>query len=986
MFKMVSGQEQDGALQSGPQFLSQLSNSSMGSPQIFIESMPGIPHMETKSTGGATDIKQNGPEFKSDLSNPSSGSLQDSSASVHFPESVRDIQISYTDLVYDETKPLGRGAYGQVFLGTFRREPVAIKIYDFRGVLSEKDRKAILHEAKAMDKLRSKYLVGFRGIFLEPSYGLVMEYCDGGTLTQRLAKSEIRIDYAQQLLWGKQISYGLHALHSINIFHRDLKSDNVLLNTFGEAKIADFGLSQIKSSASTQSRQGSQSAAGTIPWMAPELFEGNPHSAAADIYSLGTVLWEIVARGIPFSGKMAVVIIGMVLAGRRETLPENCPKIFERLILACWQANPKQRPTAAQIGDQLDAELKLLPDAPSDSREIKLGRVSEHQESKYESDLKETSSEADFQEGLSHYKIYQYAQALPFFEKSGQRGYPLAHLYLGIMYKNSGYSVVKDDAKSQSYFKKVSESTAWFKERMETADPELQYFLGQFYEWVEKDEKQYVAYYQKAVAQGHAAANNRLGECYRYGKGVTKDAKQAVEHYQKAAEKGNADAESNLGSCYQYGVGVIKDEKQAGAYYQKAADQGHPHAQNWLGWFYQNGIGVTKDAKEAIKYYQKAAKQGESYAQNNLGVCYKNGEGVAQDEKLAISFYQRAADQGNSLAQYNLGCCYENGVGVVKDEKQAAVYYQKAADQKYLAAQYVIGQCYKDGKGVDKDEKLAVKYFQEAADIGDLASQYTLGQCYESGIGVQKDEKLAVEYYQKAAKENYALAQINLGICYQNGRGIAKNQKEAVNYFRKAADQGNSVALSNLGWCYEYGSGIAKDENQASIYYKKAADAGNAASQNSIGWRYQNGIGISKDVKQAVYYFRKGAENGNSAAQTNLGWCYEKGIGVEPNWTWAVYYYHLAAEQGNASGQNLLGVCYHNGIGVEKNINTAIYWYKLAQEQGNSDARSNLFKLGVIIPLSRNSNATFGTVVRQHVEDAFRPLGANPTNNNCLIM
>ncbi len=353
MFKMESGQEQDDTLQSGPQFLSQLSNSSMGSPQILIESMPGIPHMETKSTGGATDIKQNGPEFKSDLSNPSSGSPQDSSASVHFPESVRDIQISYTDLVYDETKPLGRGAYGQVFLGTFRREPVAIKIYDFRGILSEKDRKAILHEAKAMDKLRSKYLVGFRGIFLEPSYGLVMEYCDGATLTQRLAKSEIRIDYAQQLLWGKQISYGLHALHSINIFHRDLKSDNVLLNTFGEAKIADFGLSQIKSSASTQSRQGSQSAAGTIPWMAPELFEGNPHSAAADIYSLGTVLWEIVARRIPFSGKMAVVIKGKVrvfynIASFNLTVADRAlifPEFKEAVILGyCYNS---QSPTAS---------------------------------------------------------------------------------------------------------------------------------------------------------------------------------------------------------------------------------------------------------------------------------------------------------------------------------------------------------------------------------------------------------------------------------------------------------------------------------------------------------------------------------------------------------------------------------------------------------------------------------------------------------------
>ena len=321
-------------------------------------------------------VPQSGPHFQSALSNPSTETPIVSTIPVSVtieektksPERIREgIQIHYVDLIYDETKLLGKGAYGQVFLGTFRKEPVAIKIYDFRGVLLAKDRAAILHEAETMDQLRSKYLVGFRGIFLEPRYGLVMEYCEGGTLAQRLAKTEISIDFTQQLLWGKQISYGLHALHSVNILHRDLKSDNILLDAFNQAKIADFGLSQIKTSSSSQSQKTGSiaSAAGTIPWIAPELFEGHAHSKAADVYSLGMVLWEIVARQTPFSGRMAPVIIGMVLAGKRETLPKECPEVFRLMILACWDGDPQKRSTAEVVGDQFTAVLKSLESIPS---------------------------------------------------------------------------------------------------------------------------------------------------------------------------------------------------------------------------------------------------------------------------------------------------------------------------------------------------------------------------------------------------------------------------------------------------------------------------------------------------------------------------------------------------------------------------------------------------------------------------------------------
>ncbi len=933
--------------QTGPQFLSEVSN--LSSPDISGGAKNSIP------IGG-------GPQFLSQMSNPSlespktselpvSGGLADDAKS---PVRIREgIQIRYADLAYDETKPLGKGAYGQVFQGSFRKEPVAIKVYDFRGTLSEKDREAVLHEAETMDQLRSTYVIGFRGIFLEPRYGIVMEYCAGGTLAQRLVKPEITIDYAQQLLWGKQISYGLHALHSVRIFHRDLKSDNILLDSFGQSKVADFGLSLIKSSSSTQSQGqgGSHSAAGTIPWMAPELFEGEPHSAAADIYSLGMVLWEIVARRTPFTGRVAAVIIGMVLAGKRETLPDNCPEIFKRLIIACWHADPKQRPSAGEVGDQLDAELSQVTGVPLS--EIKRVGVREDEKTfpvvptgLVSTTRKEMLGEADFKTGFGHYLTSRYRQALPYLEKSIQCDYPPAYLYLGRMYEQ-GFGVVKDEAASKRYFQTAGSHMAWFKRQTETGSPESQFYLGRFYESVEKDDKQAVVYYQKAADQGSALAQNSLGWCYEYGIGVIKDEKLAVTYYQKAADQGQPHAQNNLGRCYQNGIGVVKDEKQAVIYYQKAADQGHATAQNWLGWFYEKGIGIAKDEKEAIKYYQKAADQGEAYAQYNLGRCYQNGIGMVKDEKQAFVYYRRAAEQGNASALYGLGYAYQYGIGVTKDERQAVVYYQKAADQ------------------------------------GSTSAQFSIGYAYQHGIGVVKNESQAVGYYQKAANQGDANGQCNLGLCYRNGVVVAKDEKQAVALFQKAAEQGNAAGQCNLGWCYENGFGVSKDPRQAVNFYQKAAAQGLAAAQSSLGWCYQSGLGVVRNDRMAADYYLRAASQGYAFAQHKMGWVCENGIGVEPDIKQAVFWYRSAAEQGNADAQNNLGACYHNATGVEKDTKKAIYWYQLAAAQGKTLARDNLRLLGVYVPVATNPSSTFGGGTRQNISQIRRPAAAS--DKGCRI-
>jgi len=246
-----------------------------------------------------------------------------------------------------------------VFEGEYHKSRVAIKVYDFRGSLMAAQQEAVWREAALMESLRSEYLVGFRGLCFDPRYCLVMEYCEGGTLRARLDDKQA-VSLPAQLRWAMQISYGVYQLHRVRIIHRDLKAENILLDAQGHAKVADFGLSIMKSGSGSQSKREDKNGVGTLAWMAPELFQGKPQAPSADLYSLGMVLWEIISRQLPFPGVMPAVIAGRVALGHREVIQTSWPLVFKTLITACWEAEPTKRPTAEQVGDECKLALNSL--------------------------------------------------------------------------------------------------------------------------------------------------------------------------------------------------------------------------------------------------------------------------------------------------------------------------------------------------------------------------------------------------------------------------------------------------------------------------------------------------------------------------------------------------------------------------------------------------------------------------------------------------
>ncbi len=304
--------------------------------------------------------------------------------------------------------------------------------------------------------------------------------------------------------------------------------------------------------------------------------------------------------------------------------------------------------------------------------------------------------------------------------------------------------------------------------------------------------------YRQAAEQGDADAQNTLGECYYYGRGVPEDKEEAVKWFRQAAEQGHAPAQNTLGECYYNGEGVRKNKTMAVEWYSKAADQGDDEAQYKLGNCYYHGQGVSQNYAEAVKWYRKAAEQGDAEAQYKLGECYYRGRGVPQDYTEAAIWFRKAARQGNAYAQGGLGYCYEHGQGVSQNYAEAVKWYRKAAEQGNAKAQFFLGLCYKNGQGVSQNYAEAVKWFRKAAEQGDADAQFKLGLFYDNGWGVSQNYAEAVRWYRKAAEQGYAFAQNTLGVCYEQGQGVSQNYAEAEKWYRKAADQGLAEAQKKL--------------------------------------------------------------------------------------------------------------------------------------------------------------------------------------------
>jgi serine/threonine-protein kinase len=238
---------------------------------------------------------------------------------------------------------------GTVFLAA--REPdgqmVALKVLKEAFVQDETFRRRFAHEARAAQEVQHKHLVGIvdSGEVDGRQY-LAARYIPGSSLDKRI-KDDGPLPVDEALAIAAGIGSGLDALHDRGLFHRDIKSSNVLLDEDGTALLTDFGLA--KGRAYTVLTTAGQ-VLGTLDYLAPELIKGELATTATDIYALGCLVFECLTGDPPFASKP---MHELGIAHLREPPPDPGTMRPELSASMCWavlqalEKDPARRPTSA---------------------------------------------------------------------------------------------------------------------------------------------------------------------------------------------------------------------------------------------------------------------------------------------------------------------------------------------------------------------------------------------------------------------------------------------------------------------------------------------------------------------------------------------------------------------------------------------------------------------------------------------------------------
>jgi len=235
------------------------------------------------------------------------------------------------------------------------KRTVALKFVVPRMGWMEKDRQRFIREAQVAASLNHPRICTIYGIDeTEEGIFIAMEYVEGRTLREKLDQGPL--EPGEILDIASQIAEGLSEAHRKGIIHRDIKSSNIMITPRGEVKIMDFGLARPVREASVTE---TASIVGTVAYMSPEQASGEVVDQRTDIWSLGVVLYEMVAGRRPFEAEHEQLVLHAILSKNPDPLPalsEGIPSDLGKVITRCLEKDPSYRyPNAATLLEDLES-------------------------------------------------------------------------------------------------------------------------------------------------------------------------------------------------------------------------------------------------------------------------------------------------------------------------------------------------------------------------------------------------------------------------------------------------------------------------------------------------------------------------------------------------------------------------------------------------------------------------------------------------------
>ncbi|KAI5955589.1 CLA4 [Candida theae] len=242
----------------------------------------------------------------------------------------------------------GQGASGNVYLAEMisERKKIAIKQMD----LNVQPRKElIINEILVMKDSQHKNIVNFLDSYLigDSELWVIMEYMEGGSLTEIIENNEFKLNERQIATICFETLKGLQHLHKKHIIHRDIKSDNVLLDSQGNVKITDFGFC----AKLTDQRNKRATMVGTPYWMAPEVVKQKEYDAKVDVWSLGIMTIEMIEGEPPYLNEEPLKALYLIATNGTPKLkkPELLSNSIKKFLSICLCVDVRYRATTDEL-------------------------------------------------------------------------------------------------------------------------------------------------------------------------------------------------------------------------------------------------------------------------------------------------------------------------------------------------------------------------------------------------------------------------------------------------------------------------------------------------------------------------------------------------------------------------------------------------------------------------------------------------------------
>mgnify|MGYP000095380667 CR=1 FL=1 len=249
---------------------------------------------------------------------------------------------------YVKEQIIGRGAYGTVFLCSDKarqNRQCILKEIPMEQVTPE-ERSTALNEVQILKVLNHPNIVRYIDSALESrALLIVMEYVTGGTLYDYLQRQNSPLSEELVLNFFVQIAVALGHIHSKNVLHRDLKTQNLLIDRQARVlKISDFGISKVLSSKSK-----AMTVVGTPCYISPEVCDHRPYNQKSDIWAIGCILYELCTLKRAFEAPSLPALVMKIMRANYAPPPPIYSNNLRNIISKCLSLEPHRRPNTSQL-------------------------------------------------------------------------------------------------------------------------------------------------------------------------------------------------------------------------------------------------------------------------------------------------------------------------------------------------------------------------------------------------------------------------------------------------------------------------------------------------------------------------------------------------------------------------------------------------------------------------------------------------------------